>query len=180
MKKENVVIFRPINGKAIIFILVGCLSPNLLVFFTFFNSELWWVILIATSSLSIYLLFIVCFFTELSLIFRKIVIDYRNKSITAKKEFSLRLTKLQKSVSFNLLDVYKLELAIEKIYKNKRNSPSNLMKVARFFLFDDTIETVVLDYLSGKRIDEFVKTIHHLNPNIYIIGFGYNIKVIVK
>ena len=100
--------------------------------------------------------------------------------ITAKKEISILAKKQQKNVSFNLLSSYKLELGLRKINEKYKDGANRTVKVARFYMLDETINEIVLDYLSWKKIDEFVKRVHYLNPNIYIIGFNYKYTVIQK
>ena len=177
---KKTICFYTADWKALSFIIYPCASPYLLALIGIDCREVWYVFLIIPFFLSSYIFIIVCFTTELCLIFRKIKINYEKLTISTHKEFSFRRRKFQENVIIDLLSVYKMELTTEKIYPNGKDSPKNIICVAWFYMFDDTKKKIIIDYMSFKRKNEFIHRIHAINPNIYIIGLGYVYKVVQK
>ena len=179
-KQKKAIIYRPINTAVKAFIIYPTVSPYLLLLLIIGSPEFWLAAIIIPIVLSLYIFVIMRFATEISLAFRKITLDYFNHTISSSKQYALKFIKNQNEVTIDLYDVYMIKLSAEKIRKNMPDRPKNYIRVAYFYLFDESKKTIVLDYLGRKKLDDLIRKIHTINPNIYIIGLGYKFSVVQK
>lgn len=179
-KRKTVIKYRTFDAKSLSFVLISSLSYYLLWFFFLDKSAVWLPLLITPPIMSIFVFVLVCFTTELSLIFRTICLDYKNRTISVNKEISFKKNKFQEKVCVKLDEVYKMELDVKSISLTRPELPKNSIRIAKFYTLDGEIKTIITDYMSYKKRDDLIHRIHAMYPNIYIIGLGYMYKVVQK
>ena len=179
-KQKTVIKYRTFDAKSLSFVLISSLSYYLLWFIFLDKPVVWLPLLIAPIIMSIYVFVLVCFTTELSLIFRTICLDYKKRTISVNREISFKKNKLQEKVCVKLDEVYKMELDVKSISLNRPERAKNSIRIAKFYTLDDEIKTIIIDYMSYKKRGDLIHRIHAMYPNIYIIGLGYKYTVVQK
>ena len=183
MKKQSKkIVYFGAGPKTMTGIMISCLWPFFLPFFSFMDDDLIFSLIFTTVMAvvsSIFIFVLTCLTSLFSLIFRKIVLNYEDLTISVNKEFSFRRKKFQKTVSIDLFEVFKVEIIPEVLMETWRSDRGALF-VAHFYLYNDTQEKIILGFMSRKNMNDLVLRIHKINPNIYIIGLGYCFKAVQK
>ena len=113
--------------------------------------------------------------------YRKIIVDFDNKTITATPDFKLSKTKIQKRINVNILDIEKVVLAqtysdsegrtLEDFYKIRGRGGRLVMLrkicfTAIYLYSDKGFYKIITDYMKNEKIIEIIKDLKAINPSI--------------